>query len=48
MKNINYPYFVSDPYDGQDDFRETDVEEIRDISEDGQYDWYNFYPDSAF
>lgn len=50
MKTIQLPYFVSDPYDGQDNVREADLlnDEITDITEDQQYDWYNFYPDGMF
>gem|GEM_PF-5708641 len=49
MRTIQFPYRLTDAYDSQQDIREADTnDEITDITEDTQYDWYNFYPDSAF
>jgi hypothetical protein len=49
MRTLQFPYRLTDAYDGQQDIREAESnDEITDITEDIQYDWYNFYPDSAF
>lgn len=50
MKKIDFISRFTEPSDEQNTAFDNDgfIDDITKIEEEGDYDWYNFFPDSAF